>query len=94
MNILIVTLVLQRTMRDYAPARAYIDSFDWRYACAPTATTHVMLLRTDTPEQEIEQRLRSHIDATDDFCHVDCYDTTEGPRQLLDAADSLRQWLQ
>ncbi len=92
-KILLVTLVLQRTMRDYSEAEAYLRSFDWCYACPPTATTRVILVRTDADEAEVRDRFRGYIDPEDDFCHVDSYDETEGAGQLLDAVDSLRAWL-
>lgn len=93
-SLILLTLVLQRTLRDYSAAVAYRDSFDWCYACPPTATTHIILLHTDIPEAEIFEKMRGYIDETDDFCHVDGYDSTEGKSQLLATSDSLRQWLE
>lgn len=92
-SLVLVTLILQRPLRDYSNAAAYRDSFDWCYACPPTATTHIILLHTDTPEIEIHEETLGYIDETDDFCHVDGYDHTEGKSQLLATSDLLRQWL-
>lgn len=89
---LIVTLVLQRPMKDYSQLQHYRDEFDWEFACAPTATTKSMLFFTDKPEKEIRERINSLI-SSDDFCAVDSYDSTEGGPHISAQAERIRQWI-
>jgi hypothetical protein len=89
---LIVTIILQHPLFDYARLERYVREFDYQDAIAQTATNKSLFLFTDKSEKEVEDQMRALI-GPDDFVSVCSYDTQNGAGEIKAQVTNVLRWV-